>query len=253
MRIRTIKPEFFTHEDLAELPPVTRLAFAGLWCAADREGRFQWREKKLKIQILPWDDVDFSQILNDLLQAGFLVKYQVEGKDYGWIPTFHLHQRVQTREMQSTIPAPPFPVNALQVQCTGTAGAMQGHCSAEGEGNREGNRERNRNNTPKPPKGADVEHPQELQRILMIFRKRKEGTITRKLDAQEEAAWKKIQGTIQADDLEQVERFYSEPKSAACDQTWKRKMAPAQLMNQWNSQVDLAGAFYEGKEDAHEW
>jgi hypothetical protein len=29
-RIRTIKPEFFTDEDIAKLPPLTRIAFQGL-------------------------------------------------------------------------------------------------------------------------------------------------------------------------------------------------------------------------------
>ena len=43
-RIRTIKPEFFRHEGLYELEQETgfaiRVAFAGLWTACDREGRF---------------------------------------------------------------------------------------------------------------------------------------------------------------------------------------------------------------------
>ena len=55
-RIRTIKPEFFRHEALFEaehragLP--LRLAFAGLWTAADREGRFKWRPRQLKLDVL---------------------------------------------------------------------------------------------------------------------------------------------------------------------------------------------------------
>ena len=60
-RIRTIKPEFFHHHRLyraeldAKLP--LRLAFAGLWCAADREGRFEWEPEQLKAAILPYDDI----------------------------------------------------------------------------------------------------------------------------------------------------------------------------------------------------
>ena len=46
-RIRTIKPEFFRHEALYEAEHETglplRVAYAGLWTAADREGRFQWK------------------------------------------------------------------------------------------------------------------------------------------------------------------------------------------------------------------
>ena len=68
MRIRTVKPEFFTHEGLFELEKETglpiRVAFAGLWCAADREGRFKWEPRRLGVQILPYDQVDFSRVLD---------------------------------------------------------------------------------------------------------------------------------------------------------------------------------------------
>ena len=67
MRIRTIKPEFFLHEGLfeaeraAKLP--LRLAFSGLWCAADREGRFKREPRRLGVQVLPYDSVDFWIVL----------------------------------------------------------------------------------------------------------------------------------------------------------------------------------------------
>ena len=38
-RIRTIKPEFFTSDDICALSPRARLLYVGLWCEADREGR----------------------------------------------------------------------------------------------------------------------------------------------------------------------------------------------------------------------
>lgn len=62
MRIRTIKPEFFNHEAIFELEKSTklplRLAYIGLWCAADREGRFKWEPRRLGVQIMPYDGVD---------------------------------------------------------------------------------------------------------------------------------------------------------------------------------------------------
>ena len=42
-RIRTIKPEFFTSEDIVALSPLARLLFIALWCEADREGRLVWK------------------------------------------------------------------------------------------------------------------------------------------------------------------------------------------------------------------
>ena len=41
-RIRTIKPEFFTSDDICALSPLARLLYVGLWCEADREGRLVW-------------------------------------------------------------------------------------------------------------------------------------------------------------------------------------------------------------------
>ena len=56
MRIRTVKPEFFLHEGLYELESQTklpiRLSFSGLWCVADREGRFKWEPRKIGVQIV---------------------------------------------------------------------------------------------------------------------------------------------------------------------------------------------------------
>src|SRR5262245_4448792 len=57
-RARLLKPGFFTNEDLVELPPAARLLFAGLWTLADREGRLEDRPKRIKLAVLPYDDVD---------------------------------------------------------------------------------------------------------------------------------------------------------------------------------------------------
>jgi len=109
MRIRTIKPEFFTHEELSDLELTSklpiRLSFIGLWCAADREGRFKWKPRSLGIQILPYDDIDFSVILDALVSKGFVKRYEVDGSEYGFIPSFPRHQVINNREQASTIPS----------------------------------------------------------------------------------------------------------------------------------------------------
>lgn len=101
-RIRTIKPEFYRHHDLflAERKsgfPI-RVAFSGLWCCADVEGRFKWRPTELKLDILPYDEVDFEDVLQCLIDTKFIIKYSVEGKEYGVIPTFKDHQRITGTE-----------------------------------------------------------------------------------------------------------------------------------------------------------
>lgn len=109
-RIRTIKPEFFRHADLFEAERETglplRLAFAGLWTAADREGRFKWKPRELKLDCLPHDEVDFSRVLDALTTRGWIVRYAVSGVEYGAIPTWKSHQIINNREKASDIPEP---------------------------------------------------------------------------------------------------------------------------------------------------
>ncbi len=113
-RIRTVKPELFKHEDLfdAELESrlPLRLAFIGLLTVADCEGRFKWRPRTLKLDVLPHDLIDFASILNALESRGFIQRYEVDGEVYGLIPTFKKHQRLQTKEVAagSSLPAPRF-------------------------------------------------------------------------------------------------------------------------------------------------
>lgn len=105
-RIRTIRPEFFLHETLAELPPITRLAFIGLWTLADREGRLEDRPKRIRASLFPYEDVDADAIIGDLASAGFVVRYAVNGERFISIPAFTKHQHVHVKEPSSTIPAP---------------------------------------------------------------------------------------------------------------------------------------------------
>lgn len=111
MRIRTIKPEFFTHEGIFEAEMESklplRLAFIGLWCAADREGRFKWEPRRLGVSILPYDSKDFSRVLDALCTRGFIVKYTVNGAWFGYIPSFSRHQVINNRESDSIIPKVP--------------------------------------------------------------------------------------------------------------------------------------------------
>lgn len=143
-RIRTIKPEFFRHEGLYELERETglpiRVAFAGLFCCADRDGRFDWRPRQLKLDVLPWDECDFSRVLDALTTRGFIRRYASEGREYGCIPSWSRHQVINNREKASEIP------NILDCQYVSDACATreardtvitQGK-GREGKGNRKG-------------------------------------------------------------------------------------------------------------------
>lgn len=109
-RIRTIKPEFFSHEAIFDaeiesgLP--LRIAFVGLWTLCDREGRFKWEPRRLKLGCLPYDELDFSRVLDALVTRGFVVRYAVSGVEYGCIPTLKDHQVFNPRESATKLPGP---------------------------------------------------------------------------------------------------------------------------------------------------
>ena len=83
-RIRTVKPDLFRHETLFEAEQRTklplRLAYIGLFTACDRDGRFKWKPKTLKLDVLPYDEIDFSRVLDALATHEFIVKYEFDGE-----------------------------------------------------------------------------------------------------------------------------------------------------------------------------
>lgn len=108
-RIRSIKPEFFLHDGLAALSPVHRLLFLGLWTLADREGRLEDRAKRVKAALFPYEDVDVDPMLWDLVEAGFIQRYEAGGSDVISIPSFLKHQRPHPKEAKSELPELPTP------------------------------------------------------------------------------------------------------------------------------------------------
>ena len=105
-RARNIKPGFFTNDLLAEIAPLGRLLFQGLWCHADREGRLFDRPKKLKAEILPYDECDVESLLSDLEKHGFIIRYVIDSIGYIQVQNFLKHQNPHVKEQASEIPAP---------------------------------------------------------------------------------------------------------------------------------------------------
>lgn len=109
-RIRTVKPELFRHGGLYDLECETglpiRLAFIGLFTSCDRNGRFKWKPRELKLDCLPHDNIEFSRVLDALLSRGFILKYDNSGVVYGCIPTFTVHQVINNKEKPTDAPCP---------------------------------------------------------------------------------------------------------------------------------------------------
>lgn len=105
-RARNIKPGFFKNDTLCELPPLARLLFAGLWTICDREGRLEDRPRRIKAEVLVYDDCDVDVLLSQLAAAGFVVRYTAGGANYIQIVNFHKHQDPHYKEKASEIPPP---------------------------------------------------------------------------------------------------------------------------------------------------
>lgn len=105
-RIRQIKPEYQLDDELAKLSRDTRLFFIYTWVIADKEGRLEYRSDKIKAMTFPYDDVDITKMIQDLVDSGFIIDYACKGKRYLQIRTFKKHQHCHVKEAESTIPAP---------------------------------------------------------------------------------------------------------------------------------------------------
>lgn len=100
-RARNIKPSFFQNELLAELEPLERLAFIGMWTIADFKGCIEFRPKRLKVQLLPYDNCDFEAIAINLEKSGFISTYSVQGQRYLKIINFEKHQNPHKNEREA--------------------------------------------------------------------------------------------------------------------------------------------------------
>lgn len=125
-RSRNIKPGFFTNDRLAECDPLARLLFAGLWTIADREGRLEDRPKRIKAELLPYDECSGDALLAQLEQAGFILRYSANGERYIQILAFGKHQNPHKNEADSVIP-PPLRDKAPEQHSTSTVQAPDQH------------------------------------------------------------------------------------------------------------------------------
>lgn len=141
MRIRSIKPEFFEDEELSALPPFARLLFIGTWLMADKNGVLENRPRLIQAKVFPYDSSgssDVSRLIPQLIQGGFLVPFEADGKPWLWIPTFKRHQRITGTEStnESRNPLPPAEIperkqSGNNEETLGMNGARKG--SGEGE------------------------------------------------------------------------------------------------------------------------
>lgn len=113
MRIRSIKPEFWSSPDVAALSDADRLLFIGLWSYVDDHGRGRDDVALIVAALFPHDMVanprDTVAKVRDglarLSEANLILRYTVASRTYFLVTGWGKHQRVD-KPKASRIPEP---------------------------------------------------------------------------------------------------------------------------------------------------
>lgn len=159
-RIRTIKPEFWTSEQVMECSALARLLFIGVWNFCDDAGNHPMSAKTLKALVFPGDDITSAQVegmLVELQSNGLISLYEHSSKRYLHVNGWH-HQKID----RPTFKHPDF-VEHYQSDQPPNGDGSSNDRRALGDGSSSGDRvltpgkegEGKGSNTP-PPREADA-------------------------------------------------------------------------------------------------
>jgi hypothetical protein len=98
-RIRTVKPDFWTDGNMVKLSPFARLLYIGMWnFTLCDHGHVADDAMKLKLQILPMDNVDIDALLAEIMALGRVVRVaDKDGRSYLLVKRFEDHQKIDPR------------------------------------------------------------------------------------------------------------------------------------------------------------
>lgn len=109
-RIRSIKPEFWVSEQIAECSTNARLTFVGMWNFCDDQGVHPAKPKTLKAELYPMDDLtagDVEAWVRELIEVGLVREFQApdDGEIYWHVTGWDRHQKIDRPSYKH--PAPP--------------------------------------------------------------------------------------------------------------------------------------------------
>lgn len=118
MRIRSIKPEFWRSQDVADLPREVRLLWIGLWSYVDDNGVGVDDFRVIAAELFALDDpVEAREFVRDglaTLSRGFqIARYVVDGRSYLRINGWDEHQKID-HPGKSRFPLPPENHSAIE-------------------------------------------------------------------------------------------------------------------------------------------
>lgn len=100
MRIRQVKPEFWSDPDMAALPYPVRLIYIGLWCVADDAGYIEWHPERIAHDLLGYESTKvrvkhLTEWTDQLVKSGHVQMFEC---GCALIPTLSKHQRVTGKQ-----------------------------------------------------------------------------------------------------------------------------------------------------------
>jgi hypothetical protein len=136
-RIRSIKPEFWKHEDLSALSAETHMLAAALLNYSDDEGFFNANPALVKAECCPLrdDSTTVRRALDELSNIGYLRLFQgTDGKCYGHVVKFKDHQRVDRPKASKIRTLDPSMIDRRQIDDESTEEG-KGREQGTGKGN----------------------------------------------------------------------------------------------------------------------
>jgi hypothetical protein len=171
MRIRTLKPGFFSSEDLSSISPESHLLAAGVLCISDDSGFFNANPALIKADVFPLREtsVSIQDMLSELVRVGYVrIGTGEDRRRYGQVVKFTEHQRINRPT--------PSKIKDLRIEwdaSMSTHGAISEDSPLERkgkEGSQEGGKEKTLTSKPEngfdqPVLGDDFRSPEPQQRL----------------------------------------------------------------------------------------
>lgn len=106
-RIRTVKPEFWTSEQVISCSPLSRLLFIGLWNFCDDNGVHPASYVRIKTEVFPADNINIDGIENcisELINYRLIREYMVDDIAYWIVTGWKKHQRIDKPTYRHPLP-----------------------------------------------------------------------------------------------------------------------------------------------------
>jgi hypothetical protein len=96
VRIRQLRPEFFTDPVTGHLPPAVQVTYIGLWCVADDAGWLDWDVPQIGALLYPYKSVRAREAVIAKAAVALVEVGRLRVLECGCarIPTLSAHQRI---------------------------------------------------------------------------------------------------------------------------------------------------------------